>query len=63
MIFTKKNQDERFHFIDAWAEYVKTHGDKEWSRQQNSIINSCLRSASLTKEQFFYMKQEKYKKV
>ena len=63
MKFTKKNQDERFRFVDTWAEYVKSHSDKEWSKQQNIIINSCLRSASLTKEQYFSMKKEKYNKV
>lgn len=58
MSFTSENQKERMRFVDKWAEYVKTHSDKEWSRQQNIIINSCLRSASMTKEQFFKMKGE-----
>ena len=58
--FTKKNQEERMRFIDKWAEYVKTHSDKEWSKQQNKIINSNLKSASMTKEQFFKMKKEKH---
>jgi len=47
-------------FIDRWAEYVKNHSDKEWSKQQNKIINSNLKSASMTKEQFFKMKKEKH---
>ena len=58
MIFTSKNQEERMHFVDKWAEYVKTHSDKDWSKQQNIVINSSLKSASMTKEQFFKMKQE-----
>jgi hypothetical protein len=45
-------------FVDKWAEYVKAHSDKKWSRQQNVVINSSLRSASMTKEQFFKMKGE-----
>ena len=60
MSFTKKNQEERMRFIDKWAEYVKTHSDKEWSKQQNIIINSNLKSASMGKEQFFKMKKEKH---
>ena len=60
MSFTKKNQDERMHFVKKWAQYVKTHSDKDWSRQQNVIINSGLQSASMTKEQFLKMKGEKY---
>ena len=59
MTFTSENQKERFSFIDKWAEYVRTHSDKDWSHQQNIIINSCLRNASMTKEQFFKMKGEK----
>jgi len=58
--FTKKNQEERMRFIDKWAEYVKTHSDKEWSKQQNKIINSNLKSSSMTKEQFFKMKKEEH---
>jgi hypothetical protein len=57
--FIKENQKERFRFVDQWADYVRTHQDKEWSRQQNLIINSCLQTASITKEQFLIMKQEK----
>lgn len=59
MTFTSENQKERFSFIDKWAAYVRTHSDRDWSRQQNVIINSCLRHASMTKEQFFKMKGEK----
>ena len=58
MSFTSKNQNERMRFVDKWAEYVKTHSDKDWSKQQNVIINSSLKSASMTKEQFFKMKGE-----
>lgn len=32
--------------------------DRDWSRQQNVIINSCLRNVLMTKEQFFKMKGE-----
>ncbi|MBE3121661.1 MAG: hypothetical protein IMZ43_00985 [Thermoplasmata archaeon] len=56
MSFIKENQKERFRFIDQWAEYIRTHDDKEWSQQQNVIINSCVRTASMTKEQYLAMK-------
>ena len=58
MSFTSKNQKERMDFVDKWAEYVKTHDDKVWSKQQNIVINSALKSASITKEQYFKMKGE-----
>lgn len=41
----EKNKKNREEFIDFWAEYVKTHPDKEWSRQQNVLINSQIQSA------------------
>jgi len=47
-------------FVDKWAEYVKNHSDKDWSQQQNVVINSSLKYASMTKEQFFNMKCEKH---
>jgi len=51
-----KNQKQRMDFVDYWAKYVRTHSDKEWSRQQNVIINSCLSSTTITAEQFLKMK-------
>ncbi|MEK6887664.1 MAG: hypothetical protein AABX14_01835 [Candidatus Aenigmatarchaeota archaeon] len=51
-----KNQKQRMEFVDYWAKYIRTHSDKEWSRQQNVIINSCLSSATITAEQFLKMK-------
>ena len=35
----KDNKEDRLNFIKYWANYVKTHSDKEWSKQQNIIIN------------------------
>ncbi len=58
MGFIEKNTKERKDFIYKWAEYVRTHSDEEWSKQQNVIINSALKSANMTREQFFKMKGE-----
>ena len=40
--FKEQNAAERLKFIDFWANYIKTHSDKEWSRQQNLLINSQI---------------------
>ena len=56
MTFIDDNLKERFKFIDLWSKYVLEHSDKEWSRQQNRIINSCLRSTYITKELYLKMK-------
>ena len=36
----------RKEFIRFWANYVKTHNDKEWRRQQKKLIDSQIKSAS-----------------
>ncbi|MBI2151918.1 hypothetical protein HYU21_04290 [Candidatus Woesearchaeota archaeon] len=35
---------DRKGFIDYWVDYMKTHTDAEWSRQQNVLINSVLKT-------------------
>ena len=32
--------------IERWAEFVRTHDDAEWSRQQNVLIDLQLQSAN-----------------
>jgi hypothetical protein len=54
----KQNQKERMKFVDFWSKYVLEHDDKDWSRQQNVIINSCLRSSRMTKKEYLKMKGE-----
>ena len=58
MSFKEENQKERLRFIDKWSKYVLEHDDKVWSKQQNKIINSCLRSSRITKEEYLKMKGE-----
>jgi hypothetical protein len=38
--FKEQNAKERLKFIDFWVNYIKTHSDKEWSSQQNLLLNS-----------------------
>ena len=56
-----KNFSERLQFIKFWAEYVKTHPDKEWSRQQNRLIDSQIQNTKqikLNREDYLKMKKE-----
>ena len=39
----KNNKEERINFVKFWADYIKTHTDKEWSEQQNFLINSIIK--------------------
>jgi hypothetical protein len=41
--FKKRNMEERLNFIDYWVNYIKTHSDEEWSKQQNVLINSQIK--------------------
>ncbi len=36
----RNNREDRRNFVIYWANYVRTHSDKEWSRQQNIVIDS-----------------------
>ena len=40
--FKEQNSKERLEFIDFWVNYIKTHSDKEWSEQQNVLIDSQI---------------------
>jgi hypothetical protein len=35
----KKNFEERLKFIDSYVEWLKKTPNKEWSKQQNKIVN------------------------
>lgn len=36
----KTNKEDRMNFIKYWAEYIRTHSDKEWSSQQKELIDA-----------------------
>jgi hypothetical protein len=36
----KNNKEDRINFIKFWVNYIKTHPDKEWSEQQNVVIDA-----------------------
>ena len=57
----KDNKEERMNFVEYWAEYVRTHPSKDWSRQQKVIIDSQIQSArsvKLTPRQYLEIKGE-----
>ncbi len=54
-----KNKEERMKFVDYWAEYVRTHPDKDWSKQQAVLIDSQLSNAAkMTRKKYLEMKGE-----
>ena len=52
------DREERMNFIEYWADYVGTQPDKEWSRQQNLIVNSQVKNA-----RFFKLSAKEYLKI
>ena len=41
----ERNFKERLWFIHYWADYIRTHSDVEWSKQQNVVIDSQIKHA------------------
>jgi len=59
--FRKQNNKDRMWFVEYWANYVRTHPDREWSRQQNILINALMQNAKnskLTPQQYLKIKGE-----
>jgi hypothetical protein len=50
---------ERKEFIKLWADYVRTHNDKDWSEQQKKLIDSQIKSV----REFYKKNAEIAKKV
>ena len=38
----KTNKQDREWMVKYWANFIKTHSDKEWSKQQKEFINSII---------------------
>lgn len=45
----KDNKEDRMNFVEYWAEYVRTHEDKDWSEQQRILIDSQIKNARKVK--------------
>lgn len=52
---------QREWFVNYWADFVKNNPDKEWSRQQNVLINSVLKSAKqFSRKEYLELIREKF---
>ena len=40
----KTNAEERMNFVRFWAQYVRTHSDREWSLQQKKLIDAQIQN-------------------
>ena len=48
---------ERLGFVRFWAKYIREHTNGNWSRQQNLLINSVMRSADQDVELYLKIKR------
>lgn len=56
----ESDRKQREWFIDYWVNYIKTHSDEEWSKQQNVLIHSMLKSAKQwSRKEYLELKNEK----
>ena len=59
--FRKLNDEDRMWFVEYWAEYVRTHPDKVWSKQQKVIIDSQImnaRNCKLSAKEYLKIKKD-----
>ncbi len=56
MVFGR-DPKERLKFVRFWANYVKTHSNKVWSKQQNLLINSVMKTMDRSPETYFKIKK------
>jgi hypothetical protein len=55
---SKRDVKERLNFVKFWANYVKNTPNEVWSRQQNVLINSVMKSASQDVELYLKVKKQ-----
>ena len=51
------------NFVEYWAEYVRTHSDKEWSKQQKVLTDSQMQNAKhypLSAKEYLKLRDEKF---
>ena len=54
---SKRDVKERLSFVRFWADYVKHNPNDVWSKQQNVLINSVIKSASQDVELYLKVKK------
>ena len=55
----KRNFESMLKFIEYYVKWLKKTPNKEWSKQQQKLIDSQLKSSKMTKEEFLQMKKHK----
>ena len=54
----KTNKEDRMNFVEYWAEFVRDNKDEVWSKQQNLMINSMLKTAKqFSRKEYLELKE------
>lgn len=56
MGLSREEKEARLHFVKLWVNYIKTHSNEEWSKQQAMLINSALRGADQDVKRYLHVK-------
>jgi hypothetical protein len=56
MALNKEEKAERLKFVRFWANYIKTHPNKVWSKQQATLINSVMKTSNKDPELYLKIK-------
>jgi len=63
---SKDNNQSRMHFVNYWANYIRSTPDWKWGEQQNLLINSMMHSGKFypfSAKQYLKLKGEKYSEL
>lgn len=54
----EKNFQQRLWFVRYWANYVRTHSNADWSKQQKNMIDSVFMAANQDRELYLKVKSK-----
>ena len=57
MALSKKDAEQRLRFVKTWVGYVKRTPNAKWSREQNLLINSVMKTASQDLKRYLKVKR------
>ncbi len=57
MALHRRDLSERLRFVRLWADYMRKTPNAIWSKQQNLLINSVMKSADQNAERYSRVKK------
>ena len=57
MALHRRDLKERLRFVRLWADYIKRTPNRKWSKQQNLLINSVMKTADQDADLYLRVKK------